>query len=137
VSSESTTPRGRSRAARLWRALEQIDGFMEGASIFGESDDDRAYFVNGTQVASADGNQFELRLTRRVISEHRQALKQEPSVVLRRSGSDWIVVEVTRDEDEALVLRLATLAAAAHRPATGILKEPPTGAELARRRRFH
>jgi hypothetical protein len=121
----------------VWRALASVNGFMEGASIFSDSDENRAYFVNGTQVANADGNKFGLRLTRRVISEHRQALKQEPSVDLRRSGSDWIVVDVANDADEALVMRLAELVATAHIPASGILKAPPTGAELARRRRFH
>ena len=127
----------RSRAARLWRDLATVNGFEEGASIFSESDEERAYFVNGTQVANADGNQFGLRLTRAVIREHRRELKERPNVDLRRSGSDWIVVDVSTDDDAELVLRLAAMAAQAHWPAGGALKPPPTGAELARRRRFH
>jgi hypothetical protein len=118
--------------------LSTVDGFMEGASIFSESDDDRAYFVNGTQVANADGPQLALRLTRKVISEHRQRLKAEVSVDLRRSGSDWIIVDVSGDADCDLVMDLAPLVAAAHWPSGGgALKPPPEGAELARRRRFH
>ena len=111
---------------------------MEGASIFSESDDDRAYFVNGTQVANVDGNKFALRLTRQVISEHRQRLKAEPSVDLRRSGSDWIIVDVNGEADCDLVMELAPLVARAHWPrGGGALKPPPEGAELARRRKFH
>ena len=128
---------GSRRAQRLWRELGRVDGFMEGASIFSDVDSDRAYFVNGTQVASADGSQFMLRLTRRVVSEHRKRLRALPNVDLRRSGSDWIVVDVQSEDDVALVRELALLVAAAHRPAGGTLRPPPEGAELARRRRFH
>lgn len=132
-----TGPSHAKRLRRLWADLATVEGFMEGASIFSESDDDRAYFVNGTQVANADGNKFALRLTRRVISEHRQRLKTEPNVDLRRSGSDWIIVEVNRDADRHLVMELAQLAARAHWPNGGTLKPPPEGADLARRRKFH
>jgi hypothetical protein len=110
---------------------------MDGASIFSESDDDRAYFVNGTQVASLDGTQLALRLTRAVISQHRAELKAVPNVDLRRSGSDWIIVDVQTDADAELALRLAPLVARAHWPANDVLKLPPEGVELARRRRFH
>jgi len=119
----------------LWRALRTIDGFAEGSSIFSNDDADRAYFVNGTQVASMhDG--LELRLTRKVISEHRARLKENPHVDLRRSGSDWIVLDPAAPVE--LALELAELAAAAHRPPPGVTaKPPPTGADLERRRRFH
>jgi hypothetical protein len=128
----------RSRLGALWEELASVEGFMEGASIFSESDEDRAYFVNGTQVANADGDKLGLRLTRQVISEHRQRLKLELSVDLRRSGSDWIIVEVDTAADCDLVMELAPLAARAHWPTGGgALKPPPEGAELARRRKFH
>jgi len=123
---------------RLWRRLGKIDDFMEGASIFSNDDRERAYFVNGTQVANAEGERLGLRLTRAVISRHRPRLKADPRVDLRRSGSDWILVEVTRDSDITFVLELAELAAEAHRPPAGTaVKPPPEGAELERRRRFH
>ena len=122
----------------VWRRLADVDGFMEGASIFSEDDTDRAYFVNGTQVANLtpDGG-LALRLTRRVISQHRPRLKADPRVDLRRSGSDWIGVEVRTKDDAELAFELAQLTAAAHWPAGGVLRPPPEGAELARRRRFH
>jgi hypothetical protein len=59
-------------------------------------------------------------------------------VTLRASPSDWLTVEFGTAADEVFVLELAEIAAAAHRPAgaaAGLL--PPTGAALARRRRFH
>ena len=120
----------------LWTALGTVDDFAEGSSIFSNDDADRAYFVNGTQVASMHTEgRLELRLTRKVISAHRPRLKAEPSVALR-SSSDWITVDL--DADPALVLELAELAAAAHRPPPGVTtKPPPTGADLERRRRFH
>jgi hypothetical protein len=49
--------------SELWKTLGSVDGFMEGASIFSEEDVDRAYFVNGTQVANAtDDGRIALRL---------------------------------------------------------------------------
>jgi hypothetical protein len=126
------------RLRKLWRELAKVDGFMEGASIFSESDDERAYFVNGTQVAHADGSAFELRLTRKVISEHRTRLKAEANVVLRRNASDWLVIDVQSQREYDLVIELAPAIAHAHLPANGgPPKPPPEGADLARRRRFH
>ncbi len=122
----------------MWRALAAVDGFAEGSSIFSEDDADRAYFVNGTQVAHFDGELLELRLTRKVISANRPRLKADERVDLRRSGSDWIVVNLIKSADLELALELGELAAAAHRPPPGVTaKPPPTGADLARRRRFH
>lgn len=123
--------------AALWRALGTVPGFMEGASIFSEDDADRAYFVNGKQVAHGAGEEIQLRLTRAVIRERRPRLRAEPRVELR-TGSDWVRVRVVAKPDVELVLELAELAAAAHRPAPGTIADPPpSGAALARRRRFH
>jgi hypothetical protein len=106
-------------------ALLAVDGVMEGSSIFGNSDEDRAFFVNGKQIANAFGeDHFELRLTRKVVSAHRTRLKADERVILR--GGDWISLRITTPKD------------AAHAPPEGaVAKLPPTGAELARRRRFH
>jgi hypothetical protein len=134
----STDEGRRDRLRALWEDLASVEGFMEGASIFSDSDEDRAYFVNGTQVANVEGNTLGLRLTRQVIREHRQRLKLEPSIDLRRSGSDWIMVAMDTDADCDLVMELAPLAARAHwPPGGGALKPPPEGADLARRRKFH
>jgi hypothetical protein len=120
----------------VWRALRRIDGFAEGSSIFSNDDADLAYFVNGTQVANIVDGKLGLRLTRKVISANRPRLKADPRVDLLRSGGDWIAIDVDADVD--LILELAELTAAAHRPAEGVTaKPPPTGADIARRRRFH
>jgi hypothetical protein len=127
-----------SRTTRtVWRALAEVEGFAEGCSIFG-GDDDPAYFVNGTQVANLVDDDLALRLTRKVISTHRPQLKADERVDLLRSGSDWIGVRLTSVKDLPFVLELAERAAEAHRPPPGVsAKPPPTGADLARRRRFH
>lgn len=131
-------PAGERLLRTVWRELGEVDGFMEGASVFSEDDGDRAYFIDGTQVAhfTPDGR-LELRLTRAVISKHRARLKDDARVELRRSGSDWLTVEVGAKDDRELVLQLAGLASAAHWPESGALHPPPEGADLARRRRFH
>ncbi len=124
--------------ADVWKKLATVDGFAEGSSIFSDDDADLAYFVNGTQVANTnpEGDILGFRLTRKVISAHRARLKAEPEVTLQRSGSDWLLVAM--GADLALILELAELAAEAHRPPPGVTaKPPPTGADLARRRKFH
>ena len=123
---------------RVHHALRAIDGVFEGASIFSDDDADIAFFVNGRQVADfVDPATFEVRLTRRVISAERARLQAEPRVTLR-GGSDWVSIRLTSEADVPLVADLAELAAAAHRPPPGVPpKLPPSGAELARRRRFH
>ena len=131
---ECAVPTKLSRDA--WRAMANVEGFAEGASIFG-SDDDPAYFVNGTQVSNLVDDDVALRLTRKVISRQRARLKEDPRVELRGS-SDWIGISLGKRADIAFVVELAELAAEAHRPLDGATaKPPPTGAELARRRRFH
>jgi hypothetical protein len=94
--------------------------------------------VNGTQVANLDDDALGLRLTRKVISAHRPRLKADARVDLRRSGSDWIIVRLSGPDAVDLAVELAELAAGAHRPPPGVTSTPPpTGADLARRRRFH
>lgn len=123
---------------RAWKAMAAIDGFDEGASIFSDDDRDRAYFVNGTQVANTTDAGIALRLTRKVISAHRSRLKDDPRVLLLRNGSDWIGVAPARVADVELVVELASLAAEVHLPPPGApRKPPPSGPELERRRRFH
>jgi hypothetical protein len=132
--------------AQVWKRLAKIDGFAEGASIFSDDDRDRAYFVNGTQVANTDGSGGELgltlglRLTRKVFSAHRARLHEHPRVGRRNSSSDWITFDLdgVDKRDLALVDELAALTAHAHLPPDGTpLKPPPEGAALARRRKFH
>lgn len=52
--------------------------------------------------------------------------------------SEWLEVAVNSDDDLGFAVDLVAVAATAHRPAPGVSpREPPTGAALARRRRFH
>ena len=95
--------------------------------------------MNGTQIAHwRDPWTLELRLTKRVISERRAELKQDPRVTLRRGSSDWLMLRFDSRDDVIFAARLAIAAADAHRPPDGVpLKPPPEGAALERRRRFH
>jgi hypothetical protein len=77
-------------------------------------------------------------VTKAVISTHRQRLKSDPRVELRRNSSDWLTLHVSEPGDVALVVELAELAGAAHRTLRPPSGPPvPEGADLARRRRFH
>jgi hypothetical protein len=124
-------------AKRVWGALGTIEGFEEGSSIFSNDDADRAWFVDGTQVANiVGGDTLGLRLTRRNISALRARLKADPHIELRRS--DWIRIRLEPDVNLEWIRELAETTAAAHRPPPGVPpRMPPRGDELARRRRFH
>lgn len=122
---------------RAWRALASIEELDEGASIFSGDENDRAYFVNGRQVANTTPETIELRLTRKAISAHRSKLRDDPRVILRGS-SDWIGVQPRRVVDIDLVVELAVLTVEANRPPPGATRKlPPSGPELERRRKSH
>ena len=105
--------------------------------MFG-ADGDPAYWVNAKQLANpVSDDELAIRLTRKVISQHRARLKADERVEIRGS-SDWIGVLITKAADTALAVELSELAAAVYRPTDGSpCKPPPEGADLARRRRFH
>lgn len=126
----------RGLAARLRKPLLKIDGIIESAGIFR---DDDAFWVNGKEIAYFAGEDaIDIRLTRKLIATERDRLKEDARVKRRAKSSDWIVVRFSSEEDVRFALRLAELAAAAHRPPTGVpSRPPPSGADLARRRRFH
>jgi hypothetical protein len=123
-------------AAALPPALLALQGAEESESMFGPGP---ALWVDGKEVCHRDaGGRFDVRLTRAAIREQRERLRQDPRVHLRRSGSDWIQVEVGSADDEGLLVELVGIAVAAHRPPAGVMPAPPpTGAALAARRRFH
>ena len=127
------------RAMRsAWRALSLIDGMMEGPSAFAADDEPRAFWVAGKQVANLyDRERLELRLTKPVIRQHRDRLRAEPRVELRRNPSDWLTVQVRSAPDVGLAAELGGLAADAHRSSTHDGPPVPEGADMARRRRFH
>jgi Family of unknown function (DUF5519) len=121
---------------KLRQALTAIDGIQESDSAF---KDDIGYWVNGKEIAHFEGDKaIDIRLTRAAIRDRRAELKADARVRLRASGSDWLTVELAGADTTAFVLELVQAAVAAHRTAPGtITAPPPSGAELAHRRRFH
>jgi hypothetical protein len=121
---------------RLQDALAGIDDVIEGDSAFQAG---LAYWVNGTEIAHFEGaHVIDIRLTRGQIRIRRDQLRADPRVTLRPGSSDWLMVEFRSAADEAFVIELARVAAAAHRPADGTPPRlPPTGRSLARRKHFH
>jgi hypothetical protein len=119
----------------LWERLLSIQGVEEGESSWG---DEPALWVNGKQVANftPDGR-LELRLTRAVIREMKEQLAAGGRVEVRKN-SDWIRIAIESTEQYECLLALAERAAAAHRAPGGAVPKPvPTGAAMARRKRFH
>ncbi len=118
----------------LAAGLCRIEGVVEGESSF---KDGPAFWAGGKEIAHFEGaHAIDLRLTRAQIRARRDELRADARVVLRSGSSDWLTVEFRTPADEAFVLGLAEIAAAAHRTAGGPVP-PPAGAALARRRRFH
>jgi sugar phosphate isomerase/epimerase len=109
---------------------------MESPSMFGPDD---GFWCNGKEIVHFHGaDVVELRLTKAVIRALRPALRADDRVTLRRGTSDWIEVHVAATADVAFALELAERAAVAHRAHAGeTAKQPPTGADLEQRRRFH
>jgi Luciferase len=122
--------------ARLRERLLAIDGKIESESQFA---DVMAFWVNGKEIAHFEGDdEINMRLTRRVVSSERHRLKVDARVDLKRRSADWIVIRFSEHEDLDFVAELAAMAAAAHMPPPGVsMRPPPTGPDLARRRRFH
>ena len=124
---------------RLWKTLTAIDGADVGSSVFADDDSSPALWANGKQITNfRSDDTIEVRLTKKGISAERSRLKADERIEVRKNSSDWLTVRFTTPGDIALVRELAELAVAAHRPAgNATSKPPPSGADLARRRRFH
>lgn len=116
--------------------LAAIGGVVEGDSAF---KDGPGFWVNGKEIAHFEGDSaIDLRLSRAEIRARRAELRADARITLRTSSSDWLTISFASVADEDFVCTLAEVAAAAHRPADGApAQPPPTGAALARRRRFH
>jgi hypothetical protein len=121
---------------RVRRGMLAIEGVVESEGAFG---DGAAFWVNGKQIATFAGDDaIELRITRAVFAADRERLKADERVRRHGASSDWIDVRFSSHDDVRFVLELAERAAAAHRsPAGTTPKPPPSGADLARRKRFH
>ena len=106
--------------------------FTEGSAIWAGTRE-VAHFHDGS-------GGLEVRLTKAVVRARRAELRADARVTLRKSASDWIEFAVgsgrtkTADESDALELVRDAVAANLDTAKPGL---PPTGADLARRRRFH
>ena len=118
----------------LERWSDEVDGAALGEGAFAPGP---ALWVGTREIAHFhDGHALEVRLTRAVIRQRRDDLRGADHVTLRKATSDWIEVDVATDEGLALGADLVRAAVAANLP-TAPPGVPPTGADLARRRRFH
>lgn len=96
-----------------------------------------AIWAGKREVAHFDGpDEVDVRLTRGVIQERRSQLRTDERVELRPGTSDWIRVRVSSQPDLDRGYALIREAVAANLP-TATPGVPPSGPELARRRRFH
>jgi hypothetical protein len=118
----------------LTRCAKAIDGAQLGDAVFS---DGLAVWVGQREIAHAHGDtSVEIRLTKDGIRASRVELRADGRVTLRKSASDWIEFELTdqRGETDAFALVRAAVTANALTARPGL---PPTGADLARRKRFH
>ena len=120
--------------SELFERIREIPEAVVSEGAFGPGD---AVWVGRREVAHFDaaGN-LDLRMTRAVIRARRDALREDPRIVLRPGQSDWMEVNIATPEDvefAAGLIREAVIANGATAPAG----PPPTGGELERRRRFH
>jgi hypothetical protein len=116
------------------RRCADIAGAALGDGAFA---DGPAIWVGKREIAHFDGpDDLEVRLTRAVIRERRSELRANEGIELRRSTSDWVLVRVRSGPDFDLAYALVEAAIEANLPSAepGL---PPSGPELARRRRFH
>jgi hypothetical protein len=119
----------------LERCARQIPGAQIGDGVFTEG---QAIWCGTREVAHFhDGtSELEVRLTKAGVREHRAELQADARVTLRKNASDWITFEITKKADEKDALELVRLAVA-YNASTAPAGPPPSGADLARRRRFH
>jgi hypothetical protein len=116
------------------RCAKALPGAELGDAVFS---DGLALWSGTREIAHAHGeNNVEIRLTKDGIRARRVELHADGRVTLRKNASDWLEFEIAdaRDETDAfeLVRTAITLNALTAKPGL-----PPTGADLARRRRFH
>lgn len=118
--------------------LERVAGKAEGVALGeGAFAPGPALWVGKREIAHFDAERtLDLRLTKAVIRDRRAELKADSRVELRPGASDWIELDLASPADEAWAIALVADAVDANRP-TAPKGAPPTGADLARRRRFH
>jgi hypothetical protein len=120
--------------AFIERCAKAIDGAQLGDAVFSEG---IALWVGTREIAHAHGEGVvEIRLTKGGVRARRLELRADGRVTLRKNASDWIEFGMVdeRDETDAFALVQVAVAANALTARPGL---PPTGADLARRKRFH
>jgi hypothetical protein len=111
-----------------------IEGVAIGESAFS---DGQALWLGTREIAHFDAEGvLDVRLTHAVIRDRRAELDADDRISLRGARSDWLefTLATAIDEDDAFTLVADAVAANLPSAKPGL---PPTGADLARRRRFH
>jgi hypothetical protein len=98
-----------SLADRLADALLELEGVEERRSRFGH---EVAFYRGGNELLHLHGaREADVRLGRDRIAARREELEARGGVRLRDSrSSDWVIVELRREEDVAFVLDLVAAA---------------------------
>lgn len=117
--------------------LDRCAGLPNAAISEGAFGDGAAVWVGKREVAHFDDEStLDVRLTKPLIRAYRSEFRQDERVRLRSGSSDWLEVRITNEADMNFALQLVREAVQANLP-TAPPGSPPSGAELARRRRFH
>jgi hypothetical protein len=74
-----------------------------------------ALWLGKTEIGHWHNDQADIRLTRAVVRELGDELREDARIDLRRSGSDWILVRLRRTADVDRALELLRHAARATR----------------------
>jgi hypothetical protein len=120
--------------AFIKRCAKAIDGAELGDAVFSEG---HALWVGTREMAHAHGeNTVEIRLTKDGIRARRVELRADGRVKLRKNASDWIEFDIVDERDETDAFELVCIAVTTN-ALTAKPGLPPTGDDLARRRRFH
>ncbi|MEY2425471.1 MAG: hypothetical protein QOI61_1043 [Actinomycetota bacterium] len=120
--------------AFIGRCAKALPGAELGEALFS---DGVALWAGQREIAHAHGEgTVEIRLTKDGIRARRVELRADGRVKLRKNASDWLEFDIVDERDETdafeLVRTAITLNALTAKPGP-----PSTGADLARRRRFH
>jgi len=112
----------------------EIDGAAPGEGAFSPGP---AIWVGRREVSHLDGRDSPgVRLSEPIIAKRRGELRTRSSVELRRGASYWVRVRLRSEGDFENEYELVRDAVEANAP-TAEPGHPPSGAALARRRRFH
>ena len=125
-------------ARQALQAALEIADVEPGGSAFSQSDDHDALWVDARQIVHEKSpSVLEVRLTKAAMRAQRAGVMADPRLSHARKASEWVTVTLGGLDDLSFIHQVIALAAAIHRPVAGaVLRGPPVGADLARRRRF-